>query len=150
MLKTRWLHARLTEAEDDAFQALADRHGISRSQLIVALVRVAINETPGPLALYTEGLADLIFQVRKIGLNINQIAHAANRREQNIVVDTAVLDEVHQSVLAVVQWLTLTRDMNKARYVKKSDGDGIKIDHTRKKVRLGRGGDQNSQAVRKS
>ena len=150
MLKTRWLHARLTEAEDDAFQALADRHGISRSQLIVALVRVAINETPGPLALYTEGLADLIFQVRKIGLNINQIAHAANRREQNIIVDTAVLDEVHQSVLAVVQWLTLTRDMNKARYVKKSDGDGIKIDHTRKKVRLGRGGDQNSQAVRKS
>ena len=150
MLKTRWLHARLTEAEDDAFQALAKQHGITRSQLIVALVRVGINETPGPLALYTEGLADLIFQVRKIGLNINQIAHAANRREQNIIVDTAVLDEVHQSVLAVVQWLTLTCDMNKARYVKKSDGDGIKIDHTRKKVRLGRGGDKNSQAVRKS
>jgi hypothetical protein len=149
MLKTRWLHARLTEAEDDAFQALAKQHGITRSQLIVALVRVAINETPGPLALYTEGLEDLIFQVRKIGLNINQIAHAANRREQNIVVDTAVLDEVHQSVLAVVQWLTLSRDMNKARYVK-SDGNGIKIDHTRKKVRLGRGGDQNSGAVRKS
>lgn len=116
--KEKWLHARLNDAEANALQALAEEHGITRSALVVALIRTAIGETPGPLALYTNGLTELIFQMRKLGLNMNQIAHAANTPNRTIVLDKVVHEELKAAVHDIVEWLMLTREVNRSRYVK--------------------------------
>lgn len=116
--KEKYFHVRLNDDEAGALVALAKEHGCARSVIVVALIRAAIGETPGPLALFTTKLQELVFQTRKIGLNINQIAHAANMKNRTVVVDQTTLKELKTHLDDIVDWLEFTRSMNRGRFVK--------------------------------
>lgn len=73
------MSVRLTEAERDGFEALKERFGFSsNSNALRGIVRIAI----GMLEFEPELAAELIAvkaELQKIGVNVNQIALAANR-----------------------------------------------------------------------
>ncbi|MFV0515713.1 MAG: MobC family plasmid mobilization relaxosome protein [Jhaorihella sp.] len=73
-----WIKVRATAVERARWQALASGRGVSLSELIRSRLdgtRLRSRREPPPVA------PDLLRELARIGNNLNQLAHAANRRE---------------------------------------------------------------------
>lgn len=119
--KTKLLHVRITEPERAALEAAAKEHGQSISAFVVVALRKALGQSPGPEPAYMERLNELVYQTRKMGLNMNQIAHAANTPNRKVEVDRRALGEVRKLVDDMFDWLAYERDLNRSRYVRAQD-----------------------------
>lgn len=90
----RILSVRVSREEAQAFDAAIEAAGFaSRSEALRSLVRGA-GGAVAPLPEETELLAGLVRELHKIGVNVNQIALAANRRQ--IALMRAEWDEIGQ------------------------------------------------------
>lgn len=90
----RILSVRVSREEAQAFDAAIEVAGFaSRSEALRSLVRGA-GGAVAPLPEETELLAGLVRELHKIGVNVNQIALAANRRQ--IALMRAEWDEIGQ------------------------------------------------------
>lgn len=74
----RQVKVRLTETEFEALEALAQTAAMSRQRLLVGLIRSAVAGEPLVTGPETTALLDSAMQLKKMGININQIAHVLN------------------------------------------------------------------------
>ena len=66
----------LTEAEVEAIEQLASGRGMKRSAWLVSLVRRRLHRLPEPAMPEAKSLEGIRSELRRIGVNINQIAQA--------------------------------------------------------------------------
>lgn len=72
------LHLRLRRAEAAALKLAAERDGLSRQAVILALIRAHLLRQPTPNAAELSELRESNRQLAAIGRNLNQLAHAAH------------------------------------------------------------------------
>lgn len=104
------LGVRLSEAEHEALFALAKSRNATASRLVTSAVREIVTKHAAFLDEQGEQLTELILQVAAVGRNINQIAHAANRRKSQVFVDHAALKEVMDVIAAQREALQMMKD----------------------------------------
>lgn len=72
------LHVRLRRAEAIALKQAAERDGLSRQAVILALIRAHLLRQPTPNASELSELRESNRQLAAVGRNLNQLAHAAH------------------------------------------------------------------------
>lgn len=93
--RTRKMTFRLTGEEYEMIKKKVEESGISQQQF---LLRTALNKE----VIHIEEFQTLIFQIKKIGVNINQIARNSN---ESGVVSGAELSEVKEELERIWQLL---------------------------------------------
>lgn len=78
LTKPHTLKLLLKESENAALMRIATAQGISRQQLVIGLIRMAAASEPQFTKNETQALYAATWELRKIGVNINQIAKRLN------------------------------------------------------------------------
>ena len=104
--KTVEICVRVTPAEKKELQEKADTAHLSLSR---HLVKSASDRK----VFQTENIAKLIYEIRKIGINVNQIAHVANGQRFILQSDLASVDRQMEAVFEI------TKKIIKATYDEK-------------------------------
>lgn len=78
LTKPHTLKLLLKESENAALMRIATAQGISRQQLVIGLIRMAAASEPQFTKGETQALYAATWELRKIGVNINQIAKRLN------------------------------------------------------------------------
>ena len=104
--KTVEICVRVTPAEKKELQEKADAAHLSLSRY---MVKFASDRK----VFQTENIAKLIYEIRKIGINVNQIAHVANGQRFILQSDLASVDRQMEAVFEI------TKKIIKATYDEK-------------------------------
>ena len=104
--KTVEICVRVTPAEKKELQEKADAAHLSLS-------RYMVKSASDRKMLQTENIAKLIYEIRKIGINVNQIAHVAN--EQRFILQSDLVS-LNRHMDAVIE---ITKKILKAAYDEK-------------------------------
>ena len=93
------IHTHLRPVEKTAFDALAKEHGLTTSRLLASMIRMAAGLPIHPGEAMSATLTELASNLRRAGVNLNQIARALNERRR--VADSEVMDALamHASVV---------------------------------------------------
>lgn len=104
------LHIRLRRAEAAVLSLAAERDGLSRQAVVLALIRAHLLRQPTPNASELSELRESNRQLAAIGRNLNQLAHAAHvdRVQPNTTGQTlsqllAATQQLHHSTTALVR-----------------------------------------------
>ena len=84
----------LRSVEKAAFDALAKEHGLTTSRLLASLIRMAADLPIHPGEPAGAKILAMTADLRKIGVNLNQIARALN--ERRVVADAEVMEALVQ------------------------------------------------------
>lgn len=96
-IRTVVKHVRLTEEEANRLDELADQSGMSISGYIrMAILGMKKEKIPFEMM---EQIRELNYQCRKIGTNINQIAHICNAREEVTIFNYENLTRLQNQLL---------------------------------------------------
>ena len=104
--KTAEICVRVTPTEKKELQEKADAAHLSLSRYLV-------KSASDRKMLQTENIAKLIYEIRKIGINVNQIAHVANGQRFILQSDLASVDRQMEAVFEI------TKKIIKATYDEK-------------------------------
>ena len=104
--KTAEICVRVTPTEKKELQEKADAAHLSLSRFLV-------KSASDRKMLQTENIAKLIYEIRKIGINVNQIAHVANGQRFILQSDLASVDRQMEAVFEI------TKKIIKATYDEK-------------------------------
>ena len=104
--KTAEICVRVTPTEKKELQEKADAAHLSLS-------RYMVKSASDRKMLRTENIAKLIYEIRKIGINVNQIAHIANGQGFILQSDLASVDRQMEAVFEI------TKKIIKATYDEK-------------------------------
>ncbi len=78
LIKPHALKLLLKESENEALMRIAAAQGVSRQQLVIGLIRMVAASEPQFTKDETQALYAATWELRKIGVNINQIAKRLN------------------------------------------------------------------------
>ena len=78
LIKPHALKLLLKESENEALMRIAAAQGVSRQQLVIGLIRMVAASEPQFTKDETQALYAATWELRKIGVNINQIARRLN------------------------------------------------------------------------
>ena len=84
----------LRPMEKAAFDALAKEHGLTTSRLLASLIRMSAGLPIHPGEPAGAKILTMTADLRKVGVNLNQIARALN--ERRVVADAEVMDALVQ------------------------------------------------------
>ena len=84
----------LRPVEKAAFDALAKEHGLTTSRLLASLIRMSADLPIHPGEPVGAKVLEMTADLRKVGVNLNQIARALN--ERRVVADAEVMDALVQ------------------------------------------------------
>lgn len=107
----RRLELRLTKKEADSLDKAAIKYGFSsRQEWVIALLRAKLFDLPTPTTEELDALREANGQLRSIGVNLNQIARAAN-------IDINNLEKNNHDALAVLEqaMAAVKQEQNKAQ-----------------------------------
>lgn len=76
--KTSELKVRLTRAELSALSEMAEKLGVRRSTVLRSILQAGLSELPLTSPAELDRLAAATWELRKVGVNLNQIAHRLN------------------------------------------------------------------------
>jgi hypothetical protein len=97
------LLTRMDEAELEKYRKLVEKSKLTQQEYNLKRL---LNED----VVVVEGIVELAAQIRKIGVNINQVAHMANEMKS---VNNAQVEQLNEKLSEV--WELLTDFVNKAR-----------------------------------
>lgn len=120
------LSVRLSANEVDAVKMAAKARGMKPSQWLRSVVRVRLGAGTQYSALELHELRALTNQVRKIGVNLNQVVRAANEARLEhapFAVDAAVLDSARDEVARTLTALHLMARGNVRAWEGETNGE---------------------------
>lgn len=116
---SRMSHVRLLESEHAQFEAAAKRLGQPRSMLLRRAVRDIIDRPANLLDKELGALAEVVYQLKAVGRNLNQLTRAVHIGKVSLV-EPAALDAVRAAVAAVDARITDLIQKSRLRRVLRS------------------------------
>lgn len=105
--KTSELKVRLTRTELSALNELAKNMGVRRSTLLRTILLAGLSELPLTFPTELDSLAAATWELRKVGVNLNQIAHHLNERAKSRQAESIDPDLIRQLVDTLNQRINL-------------------------------------------
>ena len=114
----RSAHVRLDEAEDTAFQQLAESLRTSRSRLLRKIIRESIGEGPDLLPNEMKVFEEAVFQLAALGRNFNQLLKVVHSGQVKVGSQEQMLMESIREQVERLKRQTLTViDRTRERWV---------------------------------